>query len=238
MINVKLIESEASKTTKTAPEHRIIQIIEGKGQIKTARSSYDLFPGLIVIIPPKLEYTLSFSAESRLISMEGNFSRLYFLKEVYCLLDNLYKEGQMLAEAMLRHSRENKDYTVTLFDAYLKYISLNVTAFDSFNSIIHSLTTKIENSYSDPYFDLMQLISSQGYATDYVRAKFLKITGMTPVEYLMNVRINNAKTMLEIFDDACIQEIASRCGYFDSAYFTRCFKKIVGMSPREYRQKH
>ena len=48
--------------------------------------------------------------------------------------------------------------------------------------------------------------------------------------------MNNAKTMLRIFKDTSIQEIAAKCGYFDAAYFTRCFKRIVGMSPREYRE--
>ena len=59
---------------------------------------------------------------------------------------------------------------------------------------------------------------------------------MTPIEYLTSVRMNNAKTMLRIFKDVSIQEIATKCGYFDAAYFTRCFKRIVGMSPREYRE--
>jgi AraC-like DNA-binding protein len=237
MLNIKSVIGKAAPITQRTEEHRIIQVIEGEGEVKTARRSYSFFPGLIIILPPRLEYSLITEDECRLIVIDGSFAKLYFLKDVYCLADNLYNEGRMLAEAMVRSSRENEDYKMTLFDAYIKYISLNVNSYDSFNAIIHSITTKIESSYSDTDFDLMKLISSQGYATDYIRSKFLKITGMTPIEYLTNVRINNAKTMLRIFKDVSVQEIAARCGYFDAAYFTRCFKRIAGVSPREYRER-
>ena len=237
MLDIKSIRNIGASATQTAREHRIIHVISGEGELKTAKRTLSVFQGLIIILPPKTEYTVSSSEGCSTVVIDGSFTKLCFLKDVYFLTDNLYGEGRMLIEAILRSKHENEDYVTTLFDAYLKYVSLNVNTHDGFNAIIHTITTKIENNYNDPDFDLIGLISSQGYATDYVRSKFLKVTGMTPIEYLTSVRMNNAKTMLRIFKDVSIQEIAAKCGYFDAAYFTRCFKRTVGMSPREYRER-
>ena len=237
MTNVKFTEGESASQSYKTSFHRIIQVVMGEGVLKTAKKTYDFCSGLIIILPPNFEYTVEFTQKYKIIVIEGSFTKLCFLKDVFCLSDNIYNEGRMLAEAIVRNGSENEDYVITLLDAYIKYLSLNVNSNDSFNSIIHSITRKIDACYSDPDFDLKTLMSAQGYATDYVRAKFLKIVGVTPVQYLTNVRISNAKTMLEIFKDTEIQEVALRCGYYDAGYFTRCFKKTVGMSPKEYRNR-
>ena len=60
--------------------------------------------------------------------------------------------------------------------------------------------------------------------------------GKSPVEYRNGIRINSAISLL-INTDLQISEIAMRCGFDDAYYFSRIFKKIVGISPREYRRK-
>ena len=54
-------------------------------------------------------------------------------------------------------------------------------------------------------------------------------------DYLTYVRIDRAKFMLHKYD-MNLSEIADRCGFSDSAYFCRVFKKIVGKTPTKYRQ--
>ena len=126
---------------------------------------------------------------------------------------------------------------MTLADAYVKYISQHIMVSAGFSAIIHEITNKIDAGYADVDFDITALICSVGYTEDYVRSKFLQITGMTPVKYLTSVRMNNAKLMLGVFGkDTSVQEIAVRCGYFDAAYFSRCFKKLFGISPKQYRE--
>lgn len=213
-----------------------MHIREGEGEIISGATSYAFFPGLIIIVPPNESYKLRPSGKYSIISVEGEFARLDFLTEISFIRDNFYNEGKMLAEAIVRARHVNQDYMMALFDAYIRYVSKNITANESFSSIIHEITTKIESNYSDEDFDLAALLGSVGYTEDYVRAKFLQITGMTPVKYLTTVRMNNAKLMLKTFgNDVSIQEIAVKCGYFDAAYFSRCFKKIFKVSPKQYR---
>ena len=64
---------------------------------------------------------------------------------------------------------------------------------------------------------------------------FEKITGMTPVQYLMHYRVSKAKELLAI-TDLTIAEVAEAVGYQDNFYFSRVFKKVMQQSPSQYRK--
>lgn len=67
--------------------------------------------------------------------------------------------------------------------------------------------------------------------------RFKKEIGITPIEYLIEVRIKMAKIMLKRKDNP-MTDIAMRCGFGSSAHFSSCFQKNVGMTPSEYRDKY
>lgn len=69
-----------------------------------------------------------------------------------------------------------------------------------------------------------------------VRA-FEKILGQTPANYLLNVRLNAARKLLET-SDKTIVGIALECGFCDHSHFIRVFRKERDMSPGEYRKRH
>ena len=69
----------------------------------------------------------------------------------------------------------------------------------------------------------------------YFSRKFKLCTGFGYKEYLITVRIIEACRLL-LNTDMSITQIAENCGFDDSNYFGDCFKKIKGMSPREYRK--
>lgn len=60
--------------------------------------------------------------------------------------------------------------------------------------------------------------------------------GMGPMEFLMQVRLGKAKSLLQ-HTEVPIAEIAEDVGYADSYYFSRIFKKHVGVSPGRFREK-
>ena len=65
---------------------------------------------------------------------------------------------------------------------------------------------------------------------------FKKATGHSPLNYLMQIRIQRAITLMRQ-PELNITEIAYSVGFNDSNYFTRQFRKLTGKTPREYRQK-
>ncbi|MBQ4536082.1 MAG: helix-turn-helix transcriptional regulator [Lachnospiraceae bacterium] len=67
--------------------------------------------------------------------------------------------------------------------------------------------------------------------------RFKNEIGITPIEYLIEVRIKMAKLMLKRKENK-LTDIAIRCGFGSSAYFSSCFQKYVGVTPSEYRDKY
>lgn len=69
----------------------------------------------------------------------------------------------------------------------------------------------------------------------YFSAMFTRVMGMSATEYVLDVRLTNARRMLEQAQDRrAIGEIAARCGFETPRYFSTCFKRRFGVSPSAY----
>lgn len=67
--------------------------------------------------------------------------------------------------------------------------------------------------------------------------KFRNETGVSPIEYLIEIRIQRAKLLLRR-KSLPITDIALECGFGSSAYFSACFQERTGISPTEYRDRY
>jgi len=65
--------------------------------------------------------------------------------------------------------------------------------------------------------------------------RFRQALGMTPNQYLQDLRIENGRDLLKS-TDLSVQDVAENVGYRDTAYFSRVFKSKVGLTPTEYRK--
>jgi transcriptional regulator GlxA family with amidase domain len=66
--------------------------------------------------------------------------------------------------------------------------------------------------------------------------RFHKATGMTPSQYVQQLRVLKARESLE-FSRLTINEIAWTVGYEDAGSFRRIFRGVVGLSPMDYRRR-
>ncbi len=65
--------------------------------------------------------------------------------------------------------------------------------------------------------------------------KFKELVGETPLEYLTNWRMYKATGLLEQ-DDRKLFEVAKSVGYDSDGAFSKAFKRVLGMAPKEYRR--
>jgi transcriptional regulator GlxA family with amidase domain len=73
-----------------------------------------------------------------------------------------------------------------------------------------------------------------GMSPNHFLLLFTKATGLTPHRYVLRARIDNAK--LHLMDEALsIAEVSRLTGFRTQEHFTKVFRKIVGMPPREFR---
>jgi transcriptional regulator GlxA family with amidase domain len=75
-----------------------------------------------------------------------------------------------------------------------------------------------------------------GLADRSFKRRFSKATGMTPIEYVQTLRLEEAKQILETTDTA-VEAVANEVGYEDPSYFGRLFKRTVGLTPAQYRKR-
>lgn len=66
---------------------------------------------------------------------------------------------------------------------------------------------------------------------------FKKETKLTPMEYLMQIRLEQSKKLLRR-KEVPMTEIAMRCGFNSSAYFSASFRKYYNVTPTEYRGRY
>ena len=104
------------------------------------------------------------------------------------------------------------------------------------NIEVERLKNKFTESFSDTELSIRQVLSEEAYCQDHMRRLFKQSTGLTPNDYLTEVRLNYAKKLLRENDKLryTITEIGAMSGFDCTDYFSRIFKKKTGKSPTEY----
>ena len=88
----------------------------------------------------------------------------------------------------------------------------------------------------DKRLKINELADHIGVNRSYLTSSFKKTLGCSPQEYLMNLRIEKAKSLLKN-GDIQVSEVAARVGYRDPLAFSKVFKARTGRSPREYKEE-
>ena len=139
----------------------------------------------------------------------------------------------------LQNIMEISDYS-HLYDWFEKKISnvcRNVLTKkdESTTDIVKKAQLYIEENYTKDI--VLDEVSKELQISPYYFSKlFKKRTGSNFIEYVTNVRIEKAKELLT-GSNKNIKEISMEVGYSDANYFSRAFKKNVGISPTEYKEK-
>ena len=83
-------------------------------------------------------------------------------------------------------------------------------------------------------FDLGKFVSEMGMARSTLNDKLKQLTGLTPLSFISNIRLQAAFRLLEENRKIRINDLAYKVGFNDPKYFTLCFRKKFGLSPKEY----
>lgn len=102
-------------------------------------------------------------------------------------------------------------------------------------NIIHRCTQYISVNYKER-ITLEDTARMVYLSPAYLSRIFKQETGVTFNEYLNRVRVNKAKELLRR-RELRMTDISLAVGYEDQSYFTKVFKRVAGMLPREYREK-
>jgi signal transduction histidine kinase/ligand-binding sensor domain-containing protein/CheY-like chemotaxis protein/AraC-like DNA-binding protein len=91
----------------------------------------------------------------------------------------------------------------------------------------------IMENIEDPEFNVTMMLEKIHISHSTLYRKIQSLTGMPPNEFIRNVRITEAARLMKN-KDFSISEIATRVGFNDHSYFTRCFKKKFNKTPIQF----
>lgn len=104
--------------------------------------------------------------------------------------------------------------------------------------LLDPVLTYLQEHLTDPELDLAELHELSGVSNVYLRRIFKKQQGVSPAGFVIRQRLQMAQGLLLREEKLTVAEVSSRVGYRDPLYFSRLFKKQLGMSPTEYCDFH
>jgi AraC-like DNA-binding protein len=254
--------------SQTVPNHKYVQImlefvlvhfiISGRGEFISKNQTYTLGPGdSFFIFPNDIATYIADTNEPwryRWIALKGDFALPFFneigisskepiarclnIEGMNGLFDNIFNS---LESAQDSCDMEAEGYTRVLLSKYMNHQ----------NKVIQQL--KISTVKIPPEIDqalrwmklqymeaisIQTLSSNLGYHRTHFSKLFKQIVGLSPMQYLINLRLERAASMLRGKEPYTIEEIAFSVGLRDPLYFSKLFKKKFGFNPSSYRKTH
>lgn len=88
----------------------------------------------------------------------------------------------------------------------------------------------------DGELDLDTLAASTQLSRYHFSAKYKKLTGISPIKHFIHLKMERACYLLDTSNDSA-KQVSLILGYNDPLYFSRLFKKVIGLSPSDYRKR-
>ena len=172
---------------------------------------------------------------------QGNSLSSYFAYDVIVTTAKVCREmglethlAKEYAASVERHST-GKDYVELISDMFSHVIRMREGMSDNKTRLVYSAKKFMEENLGRMDLSLSMVASHIGITPNYLSTLFSKETGETFSEYLNCIRIRRAAQLLKS-SSGSINQIAEKTGYSDALYFSKVFRRLIGMSPREFRR--
>ena len=247
------------KTVKRLPtwrpkgrlDYQLLYIVSGKGHFYFHGEDRVVYAGRMVLIQPRQEQRYEYFGEDKpevyWVHFTGSDVKNILRSYNIPMDDPIFYSGasstySYLFKEMIHELQNCKTGYEDLLTMYLRQIFLLVQRTRQEERPTVSTYIQEEMEFARRYFNehYNEPISIQEYAESrnmsvcYFQRNFKQIVKHPPMQYLLTIRVNNAASLLETTDYS-MAEIAAIVGYEDPLYFSRLFRKIKGVSPRDYR---
>lgn len=221
----------------------IVLNFEGKGTSVIGGQELDFYPGTIICQPPNVPHSKISTHKFKDIFIQISDFINPKNEEIPVFVDDEEKSFETLMFLALRifHKKESNYTSIlnslseTMYQMLLSWSGENLR-----NESVELFKNELIENFIDPEFKISDAMKKTAYCSDYFRRCFKRSTGITPVEYLTNLRIEYAKKLLQQngSNRLTISKIAASSGFYDPHYFSRLFKNKVGVSPQKYEKIH
>ncbi len=111
-----------------------------------------------------------------------------------------------------------------------------VSARQGVDKVVSEIRAAVEREYANPDLSLEDLAAHYSYSGKYLSRRFRELTGVSFLDYLTACRIRHAAILLKESHKS-IREVAIAVGYKDALYFSKVYRKRMGVSPIQYKKE-
>lgn len=228
-----------------------VQCIEGKGELVLDGKIYPIEEGHGILLPVRCihdYYSITARWITNFLCINGalidSITELYSITEpgVYQLsqAQKILDCEERIFELSQQNTSQNAFEISKLLYALLTDLSTDIKKSHSGqskpgNAKIHDTINYMNQNYSHP-ITLNDIAAHAGLTREYLCQLFKSATASTVLEFLTQIRLAEAKTLLVKFPDKTLRKIAGMCGFESSSYFCYVFKKHEQMTPVQFRQ--
>ncbi len=236
-----------------ADQHILIYCLEGSGWVKIGKTTYTVEAGDFFFVPIKTAHTYASdeknpwtiywthfkgtSSNEVMTAFENTFyknkGRLPFNETLLGLFDEIYLELER------GYSSDTLGYINMSFWHFLSSFLYN-NKFDTTRKLSDKTTIDIAIDFISSRIDhpltLEEMAATVNLSVSHFSAVFKKKTGYPPIEYFNHLKVQKACQYL-LFTNLRIKEISQKLGIEDQYYFSRMFTKVMGTSPKKYKEK-
>ena len=240
--------------------YEIIFVTEGKAELILSGNSITMEKGDIIFLnnnsyhsikivsQPYKRYVVTISTNEFERSFGG--SNLFFMFKFnpnQCHRQISIKNTNeiiFLFEKILSEIKSEKDeYSDLLLKSYIEEILIHSnrcadTLPEPENDVKNKIL-KVQKILENNYHKNIKIsdICKEVYISNfYLTHLFTEFTGISPKQYLIQIRLNHAGKLLAN-KDLSICEVAEKSGFLDTSNFIRCFKKSFGVTPKKFREQ-
>ena len=230
-------------------DYYLMYITKGINHFFAKEQSNALSQGDFIVLPPNTPYSQKFDGEGEL-----NYLWVHFTGGG---VEQVLKELNIKSYPHVNKTKEPNHLNTRfsrLFDCFLKNDRLRERDLSaSLEKLLVEASRTIEN-YENPKSSLSksinflngnyasqikipELAKMEGMSMTRYNLHFKKQTGVPPTKYIINLRMDMAKELLNS-SDLSLSQIGAACGYDDYNFFAKVFKSSTGSSPKKYRQEN
>ena len=228
-------------------DYYIIYVTEGIFNTEINNTVFHLEKGAVILYPPKYKYRYWGDSSSKYLCahftgshVEKILADLGFSVDLPYILESEFSPKiKDLFDKMIEKNMTNAPFLQYSLSCLLEQILLTIAiervkseGYRTFKKSIKYIYTNYTEKIQIPYLASLEGLSNSRYIT-----LFSKEMGKTPSEYILDLRLGRACELL-VATDMQISSIGTMVGYKDQYFFSKIFKKHMGMSPLEYRKKN
>lgn len=215
----------------------IMSYSEGLGYLYTPERNYPFAPGTVILVPPHVIHGSVSENGFTNISIGGDFENIILADAPIVLSDNSRAECLKLTEIIYHNRFSENAFLSKICTAYVYFLLEHMQQTSEIAQAVNRVIAEITANAFDPGIRLCEILSHSGYAEDYIRAHFRKITGKTPTQFLCDIRMEHALFLMNIYGKTLsLSVVSEKCGFEDYVYFSKQFKAKYHVSPRAYQK--